>query len=657
MDADTINAQVEAVSIRYTKGDISLEIAFCEMFGLVQAPVCATLRSEFWSATDEDVKDWYQTLMLSVYRWMACPGRQFPVPILPFLKAAARRIKISAWRKKQCRRNVDGPLPKTQSAEELKDLIPCCLDHSKAYEVRDALGKLASPARELLILRFLDGLTLAEIGERLGATESCVKTRLSKAKEQFRSVFRDPPDGPTSPTSTNAPDGPLQPPASSLDALLEIFDDDAMLNLLFASYDETGEIMQEEAEVVPPSFFAVLLAERPVTEKDAPLARYTAQENAPPSCLELSSRYRYLKGYSRLGWDSARAATADIPFIEPSQIEAHLPLGHTVIRVGSITLGIRYTANAVVVEEISGFFSELRAAGTFIVVPDRSVRKKTTTSLITGAPGSLLSYWKQLEKAIAGVTHFSGTASAFNFVSNVVRWGRTVVNSHQLLLQNWKRDVDIERAPCSRIWNLQRDARGARVPPPATGCCSFGSRGEPTDLLRLLKDRRMPLTDGERVLSGVRERSGAVASVRRINPLLRVVRECGLCSPQYSLTTTADVIPWARQTVTVERLRVFHNDSTYDASAWVALNGRPEALSMLPFGVLMTGLPRVSATRTPLVLLSAQETTDVSPYRGVGVWRPLAQSPPAHVNVSTAQFMSRGVGQPLDHNAHPSRMI
>ena len=61
------------------------------------------------------------------------------------------------------------------------------LEHAEL--VHDALGKLSLPHREVLTLRFLEGLELAEIAEIVGCNVGTVKSRLHYAKSAMRTLL------------------------------------------------------------------------------------------------------------------------------------------------------------------------------------------------------------------------------------------------------------------------------------------------------------------------------------------------------------------------------------------------------------------------------------------------------------------------------------
>lgn len=68
---------------------------------------------------------------------------------------------------------------------ELAD-VPARDDPMLAVEIRDVLGRLAPEQRAVLRLRDLEGLDERTVGELLAAPTGTVKSRLSRARSNFR---------------------------------------------------------------------------------------------------------------------------------------------------------------------------------------------------------------------------------------------------------------------------------------------------------------------------------------------------------------------------------------------------------------------------------------------------------------------------------------
>jgi RNA polymerase sigma factor, sigma-70 family len=64
-------------------------------------------------------------------------------------------------------------------------------DLDEAEPVHNALSQLPSMYRVPLVMHSCNGHTTQEIAEALGCSNSAVKTRLFRARERFRQVYRD----------------------------------------------------------------------------------------------------------------------------------------------------------------------------------------------------------------------------------------------------------------------------------------------------------------------------------------------------------------------------------------------------------------------------------------------------------------------------------
>ena len=60
------------------------------------------------------------------------------------------------------------------------------LDREEARRVREAVAALPQKYREVVVLRYLEGLAVKEVAEVLGLTPTAVGVRLSRAREKLR---------------------------------------------------------------------------------------------------------------------------------------------------------------------------------------------------------------------------------------------------------------------------------------------------------------------------------------------------------------------------------------------------------------------------------------------------------------------------------------
>jgi RNA polymerase sigma-70 factor (ECF subfamily) len=113
--------------------------------------------------------------------------------------------KFVDWDRRSRRARSSGP----EVAEDVGDPGPGPLDHALAEDwarrLEQALARLDSPAREVVVLHYFQGKSYRELAHVLGQPAGTVKWRLSIALEQLRSLIHEHPQG----------DRPRRPPADT----------------------------------------------------------------------------------------------------------------------------------------------------------------------------------------------------------------------------------------------------------------------------------------------------------------------------------------------------------------------------------------------------------------------------------------------------------
>ena len=103
------------------------------------------------------------------------PGFRLTAQLKTFLYPAVRNLSIAAQRKAQRLQSNEN---ETGTIEEVITTEPTV---SQSESLTAALALLSGEHREVLLLRFVDGLSLAEIAETLGIPLGTVKSRLHNA--------------------------------------------------------------------------------------------------------------------------------------------------------------------------------------------------------------------------------------------------------------------------------------------------------------------------------------------------------------------------------------------------------------------------------------------------------------------------------------------
>jgi RNA polymerase sigma-70 factor (ECF subfamily) len=114
-------------------------------------------------------------------------ARQEPVErIGPWLyRVALRQVMLfrrKAGRRRKLLQSVRDKVPAKQQASPLHFL----LSQERQETVREVMGNLGELDRQLLMLKYVEGLSYGEISSRIGVSASAVQSRLHRARAQLR---------------------------------------------------------------------------------------------------------------------------------------------------------------------------------------------------------------------------------------------------------------------------------------------------------------------------------------------------------------------------------------------------------------------------------------------------------------------------------------
>src|SRR3954468_5362786 len=114
-----------------------------------------------------------------------------PIAFGPWLYRIARNASIDVHRRSQIVRHVplDGAAPEPPSLA--RDHGPEAAAEVRQWleQLRPVMGGLSEPPRTVLVLRELEGLSNAEIGERLGVSRPAVEGLLFRARTKLRREY------------------------------------------------------------------------------------------------------------------------------------------------------------------------------------------------------------------------------------------------------------------------------------------------------------------------------------------------------------------------------------------------------------------------------------------------------------------------------------
>jgi RNA polymerase sigma factor (sigma-70 family) len=103
---------------------------------------------------------------------------------------AVRLMACDAMRKK--RRRILHEHKAAQMAKDLRNASAPSADdpwnHAEEF-LNDAMGRLGAQSRGLIVLKFFQGLSAREVGDRLGISEEAARKRISRAVDELRDLF------------------------------------------------------------------------------------------------------------------------------------------------------------------------------------------------------------------------------------------------------------------------------------------------------------------------------------------------------------------------------------------------------------------------------------------------------------------------------------
>jgi RNA polymerase sigma-70 factor (ECF subfamily) len=109
---------------------------------------------------------------------------------LPQLK---RKSQFAGWLAAICRNAAKDMARRAENYRTAEDLSMVAAKPERddaAEAVRKALSRLSAPAREVIFLRYYDGMSYEQISAVLGISEEAINGRLRRAKEKMADYLR-----------------------------------------------------------------------------------------------------------------------------------------------------------------------------------------------------------------------------------------------------------------------------------------------------------------------------------------------------------------------------------------------------------------------------------------------------------------------------------
>jgi RNA polymerase sigma-70 factor (sigma-E family) len=126
----------------------------------------------------QDAEDLVQTTLVKVVpQW-----RRISDNPEPYVRRVMVNENVSRWRRRRWRE---------QSTDVLPDRLADAADHDELLAVRSALSGLAPRQRAVLVLRYYEGLSEAEIAAALGIAPGTVKSQARDGLARLRRALPD----------------------------------------------------------------------------------------------------------------------------------------------------------------------------------------------------------------------------------------------------------------------------------------------------------------------------------------------------------------------------------------------------------------------------------------------------------------------------------
>jgi RNA polymerase sigma-70 factor (ECF subfamily) len=186
-EAETPTSQDAPLIDRAKSGDVE---AFGELYERYAADIFRFLASQMSSQLDAE--DLTEDVFMRAWRYLPRYKDQGH-PFSAYLYRIARNAVAEFYRKakKTSSVSVDNVvLTDEKQTSNPKQMLSTTQEHQALYE---ALGELREDYRQVLILRFINGLSPGEIAEAMGKSEGAVRVLQHRALKALRKVLKDSP--------------------------------------------------------------------------------------------------------------------------------------------------------------------------------------------------------------------------------------------------------------------------------------------------------------------------------------------------------------------------------------------------------------------------------------------------------------------------------
>ena len=110
--------------------------------------------------------------------------------IKAFLYRVAKNLIID-WRRKKKSGSLDALLDEGFDYEEDYDEMERQETAFEAGQAKEALGQIKKSYKEVLTLRYIDGMSVKDIAEKLGAAENTISVRIHRGLQKLNDILEE----------------------------------------------------------------------------------------------------------------------------------------------------------------------------------------------------------------------------------------------------------------------------------------------------------------------------------------------------------------------------------------------------------------------------------------------------------------------------------
>lgn len=169
--------QFEWLALRCQTGDPA---AFADLIAVMERPLLYYATS--LTGNQDAALDVLQDVWLKVVRGIR--GLKDRRSLRPWLYAITHGVAIDRIRREYRRDKAE-----QAQLDDAFNIEEPSFDEEDATAIRDALSRLGVKHREVLVLHFLQDLSIQEIANVVGCSEGTVKSRIHYAKQQMKQIL------------------------------------------------------------------------------------------------------------------------------------------------------------------------------------------------------------------------------------------------------------------------------------------------------------------------------------------------------------------------------------------------------------------------------------------------------------------------------------